>query len=261
MDDRTAFLVIDGIIIVLLIAGIGLFRTPPGARRGTLLATLAMLAAIAAVLVRIDVHWVELIAVALLLGAFVGLWVAVRVNMIQIPAMIAFQHGAGGMAAFLVSFVELWRGSAAVIGTLPEVSGLIGLLIGAGTFSASLIASAKLANLLPSKPTVLRGHSGILLVLVLAAIALAVVAGFASGARLVILLARHPASWWAWACSCRCGWWRRHAVLNFHASSTPRLVSPPLGSGIILESYLLVVAGATVAASGSVLTHASCARP
>ncbi len=257
MDDRTAFLVIDGIIIVLLIAGIGLFRTPPGARRGTLLATLAMLAAIAAVLVRIDVHWVELIAVALLLGAFVGLWVAVRVNMIQIPAMIAFQHGAGGMAAFLVCFVELWRGAAEGIGALQTVAGLAGLVVGAGTFSASLVAGGKLANLLPSRPFTIKQHNGLLLAVTLGALAAAVMAGLGSGALQVTLLAV--------AILLMVGLGVLVSI-RVGGADMPVLISTlnatagfaAAFSGIILESHLLVAAGATVAASGSVLTHVMC---
>jgi NAD(P) transhydrogenase subunit beta len=182
-------MVIDGIIIMLLIAGIGLFRTPPGARRGTMLAALAMAAAIAVVLVRIDINRVGLIAAALFLGAFAGLWVAVRVNMIQIPAMIAFQHGAGGMAAFLVCFVELWRGADAGMGALQTVAGLAGLVVGAGTFSASLVAGGKLANILPSRPFTARGHSGASLVVMSATVVAAVMAGLSSGASLVMLLA------------------------------------------------------------------------
>ncbi len=111
-----------------------------------------MACAIAAVLVRMEINRPELITVALVVGSFVGLGVALRVNMIQIPAMIAFQHGAGGMAAFLVSFVELWRGSAAVIDPAGGIRTHRTTDRGS-TFSASLIASAKLANLLPSKPT------------------------------------------------------------------------------------------------------------
>jgi len=257
VDDRTAFMVIDGIIIMLLIAGIGLFRTPPGARRGTMLAALAMAAAIAVVLVRIDINRVGLIAAALFLGAFAGLWVAVRVNMIQIPAMIAFQHGAGGMAAFLVCFVELWRGADAGMGALQTVAGLAGLVVGAGTFSASLVAGGKLANILPSRPFTARGHSGASLVVMSATVVAAVMAGLSSGASLVMLLA---VAILLTVClgvlvSVRVGG-ADMPVLISTLNATAGFAAA--FSGIILESYLLVAAGATVAASGSVLTHVMC---
>lgn len=257
MGEHSAYLIIDVVIILLLIAGIGLFRTPPNAWRGTLLATLAMVAAVAAVLVRIDINRPELIIVALLVGALVGLFVAFRVNMIQIPAMIAFQHGAGGMAAFLVCSVELWRGAAAGMETLQVVAGLAGLLVGAGTFSASLIAGGKLANLMPTRPLTLRGHNPILLVLAVIALGLAIAAGFAAGGVLVALLVAVVVVLIALGVL---------VAVRVGGADMPVLISTlnatagfaAAFSGIILESYLLVAAGATVAASGSVLTHVMC---
>ena len=257
MSASTAYLVIDIVIIAVLITGIGLFRTPPNARRGTLAASLAMILAMAAVLIRMDINRPELITVALAVGSLAGLGLALRVNMIQIPAMIAFQHGAGGMAAFLVSFVELWRGAETGIGALPEVSGLAGLLIGAGTFSASLVASGKLANLLQPRPTVLRGHRWLMLVLTVAAIGLAVAGGLASGPALVgILVAAIVAAAVLGVV----------AAIRIGGADMPVLISTLNATagfaaafcGIILSSYLLVAAGATVAASGSVLTQVMC---
>lgn len=257
MTAGSAYLVVDIVIILVLITGIGMFRTPPSARRGTLAASLALALAIAAVLVRMDIHRPELITVALVLGSLAGMGLALRVNMIQIPAMIAFQHGAGGMAAFLVSFVELWRGSAAGIGALPEVAGIAGLLVGAGTFSASLMASGKLANILPSRPTVVRGHNWLLLALTAGAVALAVAAGFASGPSLVAILAAAIVV----AAVLGVG-----ASMRIGGADMPVLISTLNATagfaaafcGIILGSYLLVAAGATVAASGSVLTQVMC---
>jgi NAD(P) transhydrogenase subunit beta len=252
-----AYLAIDLVIIGVLVTGIGMFRTPPNARRGTLAASLAMALAIAAVLVRMDISRPALIIVALAVGSFAGLGLALRVNMIQIPAMIAFQHGAGGMAAFLVSFVELSRGSTAGIAALPEVAGLAGLLVGAGTFSASLVAGGKLASILPSRPTVVRGHNWLLLALTAGAITLAVAAGFASGPSLVAIMAAAIAV----AAALGVG-----ASVRIGGADMPVLISTLNATagfaaafcGIILGSYLLVAAGATVAASGTVLTQVMC---
>ena len=257
MTRETVFLVIDAFIILLIITAIGLFRKPPDARRGTFLATLAMVFAIAAVLVRMEIRYGELIAAALVVGAAVGLVVAAKVNMIQIPAMIAFQHGAGGMAAFLVCFVEVWRGAGGEIGPLQVVSGLAGLLVGAGTFSASMVAAGKLAGILPSRPTILRGHNPILLAITLIAIAIAVVAGLSAGTPLVALLVA------AVVVTAVLG---VGAAVRIGGADMPVLISSlnatagfaAAFSGIILGSYLLVAAGATVAASGSVLTHVMC---
>ena len=88
------------------------------------------------------------VVLALAVGGMVGCAVAVRVNMIQIPAMVAFQHGAGGIAAFLTSFVELTRAGDHGL-SVGQFSGVLGIIIGAATFSGSLVASAKLAGVVP----------------------------------------------------------------------------------------------------------------
>ena len=78
--------------------------------------------------------------------------------MIQVPSMVAFQHGAGGVAAFLVSLVELSRTTHA-LSLVSEISGVLGLAIGSLTFSGSMIASAKLANKMHQAPQVLTHHN------------------------------------------------------------------------------------------------------
>lgn len=99
------------------------------------------------------------------------------VNMIQIPAMVAFQHGAGGVAACLIPFTELTREPAGHVPAVGKVSGILGLVIGAATFSGSMIASGKLANRLDQKPTILPQHSGLLLGILLVILLLSITAG------------------------------------------------------------------------------------
>ncbi len=88
--------------------------------------------------------------IALAVGSLGGLSIARRVNMTQIPATIGFQNGAGGLASCLVSFVELSRGSA--LSGIGEVAGVFALLVGAVTFSGSMVASGKLAGLMRQAP-------------------------------------------------------------------------------------------------------------
>ena len=144
-------LVIDFSVITLLIAGIWQFRHPRGARIGNLMAALALLVAFVLVLYRNGVVDAGTVVIAILAGSMIGYAVARAVNMIQIPAMVAFQHGAGGVAAFLVSFVELTR-EAHALDFVSTISGVLGLTIGALTCSGSIIASAKLANKMRQTP-------------------------------------------------------------------------------------------------------------
>ena len=156
MDQHLPLAIDLGIILVLL-AGIAMFRTPRWARRGNVTAAVALGLAALAVLTRNQIHQGEIIVAVLVAGAAAGWAVAARVTMIQIPAMVAFQHGAGGVAAFLVSFVELTRCTSAGL-DIGKASGLVGLVLGAATFSGSLVAGGKLVGRLRSTPLVLPGH-------------------------------------------------------------------------------------------------------
>ncbi len=250
-------LAIDAAIIIALFAGFAQFRVPDRARRGNATAAVALLCAAAIVLFRSGVGSPVVVAVALLIGSAIGWAVAMRVTMILIPAMVAFQHGAGGVAAFLISFIELWRGSAGGLEEVARVSGLIGLVIGAGTFSGSLIASGKLMGILNSKPTVLRGHGAVMIVL--AAVTL-IAAVFADGAGPDTIV---PLCVGIAALSILLG---TLLAVRIGGADMPVLISflnatagvAAAFCGVIVGNRLLIAAGATVAASGSILTHVMC---
>jgi len=102
-------LAIDSVIIVALFVAIAQFRSPSRARFGNLTAAAALLLAVAVVVFGETLRAAELVAFSLALGAAGGWYVSSRLTMLQIPAMVALQNGAGGLAAFLVSFVQLTR--------------------------------------------------------------------------------------------------------------------------------------------------------
>ncbi len=179
-----------------------------------------------------------------------------RVSMIQIPAMVAFQHGAGGVAAFLVSYVELTREAMAVTG-VEEVSGILGVVIGAATFSGSMIASGKLSGVLKQTPVLLPHHSRALLATAVITVGLAVLSGVTEGAALhsslLALLAFSILLGVVF--SVRIGGADMPVLISF-LNATAGLAAA--FCGIIIGNRLLIACGATVAASGSVLTHVMC---
>lgn len=249
---------IDLAIILILIVGIAQFRTPRGARTGNLTAVLALLCAVVAVLYRHGVLEVPLVVVLALLGSLVGGWVATRVNMIQIPAMVAFQHGAGGVAAFLVSFVELTRVSAEPLARTAEIAALLGLVIGAATFSGSLIASGKLANRLRQTPTLLPRHNGLLVANLSLLVMLGIWAGLTGSAAVVLgtsLSLIVAAVVLGVLFSIRIGGADMPVLISF-LNATAGLAAA--FCGIAIGNRLLIACGATVAASGSILTHVMC---
>ena len=249
-------LAVDLIIILILIAGIAQFRTPAGARRGNLTAAGALAFALAVVVWRHRLMDPLILIPMLVVGAAVGWIIAQRVSMIQIPALVAFQHGAGGVAAFLVSFVELAREPGEVSG-VALVSGLLGLVIGAATFSGSMVASGKLANRMKQTPMVLPQHNLVLAGLVLAVAAVAAIAGMAQGSMLLVWLAVLVvlAVLLGIVFSIRIGGADMPVLISF-LNATAGLAAA--FCGVIIGNRLLIACGATVAASGSILTHVMC---
>lgn len=253
MDNYTA-LAIDLGIVLILFAGIWLFRSPRSARAGNLSAALAILCALAAVFYRHEILEPRIVLITLAAGSLIGSIVAMRVTMLQIPSMVAFQHGAGGVAAFLISTVELTRG--AELAAVAHASGLLGLVIGAATFSGSMIAGGKLSNRIKQTPVFLPFHNGVLVLLATAIILLCALSwnapeyGAAHVAGVVILSIVLGVVF-----SIRIGGADMPVLISF-LNATAGLAAA--FCGIIIQNRLLIVCGATVAASGSILTHVMC---
>ena len=248
--------VIDLLIVVVLIVGIRQFRAPKGARRGNLTAAFALGCAFLLVLFRHGIIDVFTVAIALFAGSVLGYAVAKRVNMIQIPAMVAFQNGAGGVAAFIVSLLELTRGGVHMP-FINQVSGVLGLCIGSLTFSGSMIASAKLANKMRQTPQILNKHSFLVFVNVLALVIVGLTALFAPpGVRgplfiLQILLGLV----FGVLFSIRIGGADMPVLISLLNATTGLAAAL---CGMVIANQLLIAAGATVAASGSILTYVMC---
>ena len=246
---------VDLAIILVLIAGISLFRTPRGARVGNLLAAAALGGAAVLVLIRHSVGSVGLMLVAAAAGAISGSVIARRIGMIQIPAMVAFQHGMGGLAALLISYVELTRRGVASPAPVAEASALLGAVTGAATFSGSLVAAGKLANRLRQTPIRLSHHNAVIVGLI-AFILFLIVQGAArehDDASTVGLAICSMALGVVF--SIRIGGADMPVLISF-LNATAGLAAS--FCGIAVGSRLLVACGATVAASGSILTHVMC---
>lgn len=246
----------DFIVIAVLIMGIWQFREPHRAKYGNLTAALALSLAIALILYRNGIVDTGTVVLSLLTGAVAGFALARAVNMIQVPAMVAFQHGAGGVAAFLVAFVELSRAPHG-LSLVSEISGVLGLAIGSLTFSGSMIASAKLANKMPQPPQVLPYHN-MLVVLNTAALfvigALSLTATTSTAPFLFGLMIIFGISFGV-LLAIRIGG-ADMPVLISSLNATAGLAASLCG--MVIENQLLIAFGATVAASGSILTYVMC---
>ncbi|BBO75993.1 NADP transhydrogenase subunit beta [Desulfosarcina widdelii] len=249
-------LMIDFAVIVVLISGIWQFRAPRGARTGNLTAALALLSAFVLVLYRNGIVDTGVVVLTLMGGGTVGYAVARAVSMIQIPAMVAFQHGVGGVAAFLVSLVELTRNTH-TLDRVSEISGLLGLTIGALTFSGSMVASAKLSNRMRQTQQTLPGHH-LLLWWSIGALFFIGVSSFyiTSGLVWVVYLIQILLSvLFGILFSIRIGGADMPVLISF-LNATAGLAAS--FCGMVIGNQLLIAFGATVAASGSILTHVMC---
>ncbi|MCK5836682.1 MAG: NAD(P)(+) transhydrogenase (Re/Si-specific) subunit beta [Desulfobacula sp.] len=252
----TMNLFLDFSVIGILILGIWLFRWPHRAKFGNLTAAFALTCAAVLILYRNGTQYPYIVLFVLIIGSIAGYWVARKITMIQIPAMVAFQHGAGGVAAFFLSLAELMRGSQH-LGLMNEISGLLGLAIGSLTFSGSMIACGKLSNKLGQAQKILPKHTllamvnlGVILVLIIAA--LFVPAGTRIFIYILIILL---SILFGIIFTIRIGGADMPVVISF-LNATAGLAAALCG--MIIENKLLISCGATVAASGSILTHVMC---
>jgi H+-translocating NAD(P) transhydrogenase subunit beta len=251
-------LIVDLTVLAVFLLGIWRFREPSSARSGSLLVAVALVCGAAIVLSRKPLHGPVLVLIAVAIGSASGWFAAGRVTMTRIPAMVAFQNGAGGLAAALVSFVQLTREPLAAEGIgIGETAGILGLTIGALTFSGSVIASGRLASWLRQAPTMLPRHGAITLGLLAATVVhvawsavrtdvppIDLAAGLAAlGVLLGIVV------------SIRVGGADMPVLISFLNALSGLAAA---FCGVAVGSRLLTACGATVAASGLILTHAMC---
>ena len=161
---------------VAFIVGLKRLGSPGTARSGNRIAAIGMLAAVVITLITEDiVNWGTVLA-GLAVGTILGVWAAVRVQMTAMPQMVALLNGFGGAASALVASAELltyWRTGTPPTG-IVSVAIVLGVLIGGLTFTGSLVAFAKLQELISGRPTVFPLQHLLNLVLVLAAAAMGV---------------------------------------------------------------------------------------
>jgi NAD(P) transhydrogenase subunit beta len=193
-----------------------------------------------------------LIAGALLIGAVIGTRVARRVEMTQMPEMIAILHSFVGLAAVLVGFNSYLTEESSDAVHLVEV--FLGVFIGAVTLTGSVVAFLKLSARMKSTPLMLPARHWLnLAALVVSALLLA---WFIQSHSIVPLLVMT-------AIALVFGW---HLVASIGGGDMPVVVSmlnsysgwAAAAAGFMLGNDLLIVTGALVGASGAILSYIMC---
>ncbi len=251
---------VSAVLFVLALGGLSRHET---ARRGNTLGVAGMVVALAATLwlavedAADPVATLVLIVVAMAAGGAVGLWRARVVEMTGMPQLIATFHSFVGVAAVLIGYNELLAAGALSGGerTAHLVEVYLGVLIGAVTFTGSVVAALKLSARISTNPLVLP-HRHLLNLLMLLA---------AAGLMVWYLLAPRPLLPLALmtVVALALGW---HLVASIGGGDMPIVVSmlnsysgwAAAAAGFMLGNDLLIVTGALVGASGAILSYLMC---
>ncbi len=250
---QTIFALLDLLAISLFIIGLHYLNAPPTARFGNRLAMVGMLIALVVVLVgTLGIGWWA-IAIGIVIGAAIGIVAALKVKMTAMPQMVALYNGMGCGAAGAIAAVELAHG--VTLDPVVAVSLVLSATIGAVSFAGSLVAFAKLQELMTGRPVTYRGQQ-----IVNAIVALAI------ALLLALFIARlgDAAAWVYPGLVAAALLFGVLFVLPIGGADMPVVISllnsatgvAVAVTGFELSSPLLITGGALVGASGTILTVA-----
>ena len=141
---------------VLFILGIKKLSHPKTARNGNFLAAVGMFIAIAATLIAYEQLDYQIIVIGIVIGSIIGVLFATKVEMTQMPQMVAIFNGFGGGASALVAAAEFLNTGAISSFTLTTI--ILSIFIGTLTFTGSFIAFGKLQGFISGQPIVFSGQ-------------------------------------------------------------------------------------------------------
>ena len=241
------------VTIVTFILALHYLSNPAHARRGNQIGAVGMLLAIVVTWIKTGGNSWWAIAIAMAIGGGFGAVAARRVRMTAMPQMVALFNGVGGGAAALIALAELHR-------LLPEpgkptldilIAIALSGLIGAISFSGSMVAFAKLQELIRGRPITYPGQKIVNLVLLGACVALG-----------IVLVAGVQDEWLLWAVVGGAALFGVLFVLPIGGADMPVVISllnaftglAVAVGGFELENNVLIVSGMLVGASGTLLT-------
>ena len=249
--------------IILFILALGGLSNPETSRRGNAYGITGMVIAILATVLGPQVNVIGIIIVCMLIGGTIGVILALKVQMTQMPELVAILHSLVGVAAVLVGFMNFMDPDAALQfsgteKTIHEIEIYIGVLIGAITFSGSVIAFGKLSGKISGKPVLLPARHWMNLGLLIASIWLCfefVVQAKTGGGMIPLLIMTAIALTFG-----------MHMVMAIGGADMPVVISmlnsysgwAAAATGFMLSNDLLIVTGALVGSSGAILSYIMC---
>ncbi|MCH9697432.1 MAG: Re/Si-specific NAD(P)(+) transhydrogenase subunit beta [Gammaproteobacteria bacterium] len=247
--------------IVLFILSLGGLSNQESARRGIIYGVVGMLIAVGATILDPGVVSIPIILIAMVIGGYIGLQLAKRVAMTEMPELVAILHSLVGLAAVLVGYATFMDPNNELIGaekTIHELEIYIGIFIGAVTFSGSVIAFGKLSAKISGSPALLPARHWLnLLVLVFTFLLgnLFLEGAVDGGGTLPLVMMTLLALVFG-----------VHLVMAIGGADMPVVVSmlnsysgwAASATGFMLSNDLLIVTGALVGSSGAILSYIMC---
>ncbi len=247
---------------ILFILALGGLSHPETARRGNLYAIIGMAIALVATIAGITAN-IGILIGGLVIGGSIGLILAKRVQMTEMPELVAILHSLVGLAAVLVGFANFMDPATLFEGvelTIHDIETCLGILIGAITFSGSVIAFGKLSGKIGGNPMLLPARHWLNLGLLITAIYMGKMfvdqsaAGHGGGLIPLLILTGMALLFGI------------HMVMAIGGADMPVVVSmlnsysgwAAAATGFMLNNDLLIVTGALVGSSGAILSYIMC---
>ncbi len=248
---------------ILFILSLGGLSNPETSRRGNLFGMAGMAIAVLATILgpRVTAAGIPWIIGAMVAGGAIGLYAARKVQMTQMPELVALMHSLVGLAACLVGFASYVDTSVQFSGaekSIHEIEIYIGILIGAVTFSGSVIAFGKLSGKIGGKPLLLPARHWLnlaaLLLVVYFGYAFLQAPGISAGMTPLLVMTVIALLFGV------------HMVMAIGGADMPVVVSmlnsysgwAAAATGFMLANDLLIVTGALVGSSGAILSYVMC---
>jgi len=248
---------------ILFILSLGGLSNPETSRRGNLYGIIGMTIAVLATVLgpRVSAAGIPWIIGAMVAGGAIGLYAARTVQMTQMPELVALMHSLVGLAACLVGFASYVDTSVSFAGAekaIHEIEIYVGILIGAVTFSGSVIAFGKLSGKIGGKPLLLPARHWINLAGLLAVLwygrAFVVAPDIQAGMLPLVVMTVIALLFGI------------HMVMAIGGADMPVVVSmlnsysgwAAAATGFMLSNDLLIVTGALVGSSGAILSYIMC---
>ncbi|HTP62715.1 MAG TPA: Re/Si-specific NAD(P)(+) transhydrogenase subunit beta [Burkholderiales bacterium] len=248
---------------ILFVLSLGGLSNPETSRRGNLYGIIGMTIAVLATVLgpRVGAAGIPWIVGAMVTGGLIGLYAARTVQMTQMPELVALMHSLVGLAACLVGFASYIDTSIEFSGAekaIHEIEIYVGILIGAVTFSGSVIAFGKLSGKIGGKPLLLPARHWLNLAGLLAVLWFGgrfVAAPSVAEGMLPLLVMTAIALLFG-----------VHMVMAIGGADMPVVVSmlnsysgwAAAATGFMLSNDLLIVTGALVGSSGAILSYIMC---